>query len=166
MKSKIAVEVAVVLFLTAYYLAPYYAVYSMRRAVQARDAAGVSHGVDYPALRESLKANLAAEVAVRLRERPGDPAAALAPLLGAGLADILVDSMASPEGLAALLRGGVPELGAPAAAAGAAADVRMGYGDEDTFVVTVRSDAGKPLELIFRRHGLYSWKLSAVKLPF
>jgi len=166
MKSKIAVGVAAVLLIVAYYLAPYYAVYGMRRAVHARDAASISRGVDYPALRESLKANLAAGAAARLRERPGDPAAALAPLLGAGLADILVDSMASPEGLAALLRGGVPELGAPGPAAGAAADMRMGYEDEDTFVVTVRSDSGKPLELIFRRHGLYSWKLSAVKLPF
>lgn len=155
---------------------PYFAVRAMRDAAMAGDAAGVAEHVDFPAVKESLKANLVASLMKTARERGADnPTADAGAMLVTALMGPMIDAMASPEGLAALMKhGALPppssldaDTGDAASPTDAKVDAQMRYRDLNTFVVTL-SGAGQsdaPVGLVFRRHGLASWKLTSLAMP-
>lgn len=110
------------------YLGPYFAAWSIRRAVAAGDAEALHDFVDFEAVRENLKGELRRTVGARQRQAaasPPEPAAddgspepapepapAEAPLtdLGARLAvtvgETMIDRFATPEGVDRALRSG------------------------------------------------------------
>src|ERR1700761_3917135 len=95
------------------YATPYIALNNLKRAADARDAATVNQYVDFPALRESLKQQVTALLARRLDVKSnGNPLAALGAMIGVALIGPLVDSYATPDGVAALLNG-IPPRGEP-----------------------------------------------------
>nr|WP_133648987.1 DUF2939 domain-containing protein [Paraburkholderia flava] len=112
--SIIALVVIVVIALIGYgYASPYVALDRLKRAADARDAATVNQYVDFPALRESLKQQVTALLARRLDvKNSGNPLAALGAMIGVALISPLVDSYATPDGVAALLNG-IPPRGEP-----------------------------------------------------
>lgn len=112
--SIIALVVVVVIALIGYgYASPYVALDRLKRAADARDAATVNQYVDFPALRESLKQQVTALLARRLDVHSnGNPLAALGAMIGVALIGPLVDSYATPDGVAALLNG-IPPRGEP-----------------------------------------------------
>jgi hypothetical protein len=104
-------------------------------------------------------------------------------LLGAAyvtaLVNPLVDAMVTPEGITMMMKGeqpkpiqkaepgkyeGPPEKASPSKEI--AADVSMGYGGINRFIVRVKDKgaSGEPVQFIFHRDGLTSWKLSEVRL--
>lgn len=108
-------------------------------------------------------------------------------MIGAALVGPLVDSYATPDGVAAILNGipprGVPGERPPASPRSGASvtaasgplpqppgppqppQTTAGYRDINTFVVTYQHGAGDArYSAIFRRSGLVSWKLVAVDL--
>ena len=115
------------------YLGPYFAAWSIRRAVAAGDAEALHDFVDFEAVRENLKGELRRTVGARQRQAaaapeppPADdgspepapePAPAEAPLtdLGARLAvtvgETMIDRFATPEGVDRALRSGAAEGG-------------------------------------------------------
>lgn len=115
------------------YLGPYFAAWSIRRAVAAGDAEALHDFVDFEAVRENLKGELRRTVGARQRQAaasPPEPAAddgspepapepapAEAPLtdLGARLAvtvgETMIDRFATPEGVDRALRSGAAEGG-------------------------------------------------------
>jgi hypothetical protein len=95
------------------YASPYIALNNLKRAADARDAQTVNQYVDFPALRESLKEQVAGLLTRRLDAHGnGNPLAAIGAMIGVALIGPLVDAYATPDGVAALLNG-MPPRGDP-----------------------------------------------------
>lgn len=107
----VVVVIAIVAVLGYGYASPYLALDRLKRAADARDAQTVSEYVDYPALRESLKEQVAGLLTRRLHAS-GNPLAALGAMIGVALIGPMVDAYATPDGVAALLNG-MPPRGNP-----------------------------------------------------
>lgn len=160
---------------------PYLAVRAMRDAASAGDAPGVAKHVDFPALKDSLKASMTAVVMKSSNEVDADnPLAGAAAMFAMAFMGPMIDAAASPEGLTMLMKHGTILQPPVAAAEGmnqdqnenpdhttATLDARMSYRDLSTFVVTLKDTSGSdaPLGLVFRRHGIASWKLTSLELP-
>ena len=110
----VTVLVVVVVAVLGYgYASPYLALDRLKRAADERDAQTVSEYVDYPALRESLKDQIAGLLTRKIQARAnGNPLAALGAMIGVALIGPLVDAYATPDGVAALLNG-MPPRGDP-----------------------------------------------------
>jgi hypothetical protein len=173
------------------YASPYIALNRVKRAADARDAQTVNEYVDFPALRASLKEQVAGLLTRRIDiQKSGNPLAIIGAMIGAALVGPLVDSYATPDGVAAILNGipprGVPGERPPQAPASSASapssgvttaqqppeqqpdqppHTTAGYRDLNAFVVTYQHGAGDArYAAIFHRYGLVSWKLVAVDL--
>lgn len=107
----VVVVIAIVAVLGYGYASPYLALDRLKRAADTRDAQTVSEYVDYPALRESLKEQVAGLLTRRLHAS-GNPLAALGAMIGVALIGPMVDAYATPDGVAALLNG-MPPRGNP-----------------------------------------------------
>ncbi len=180
----VAVVVAV---LGLIYASPYIALDRLKRAADARDAQTVNQYVDFPSLRESLKDQVGQLLTRKIdTQKSGNPLAMIGAMIGAALIGPLVDSYATPDGVAALLNGipprgdeansaaGVAPEAAPAQPAPTAVapsspkppqQTTAGYRSFDTFAVNYQHGAGNArYSAILRRYGLFSWKLVAVEL--
>jgi hypothetical protein len=180
------VVVVVIAALGFAYASPYIALNNLKRAADARDAQTVNQYVDFPALRESLKEQIAGMLTRRLDADNDSKMATIGAMIGVTLIGPLVDSYATPDGVAALLNGmpprGDPGEHPPAAAAEtpaspAAGDTpttattppsrqtTAGYRGLNEFVVTYRrGEANAHYSAVFRREGLFTWKLAAINL--
>lgn len=147
------------------YSAPYVVLWRMRQAVEDGDAAAISSHVNFPRLRESLKASFSAAMVKNAAQQESTGAAALGVLLAGALVDRMVDAMVTPEAVAMLLRGQKPSANGPVAQTTSEVTTAMGYEDLSTFVVTMTPrDQPESVAVVFTREGL-SWQLSAVRLP-
>lgn len=154
------------------YFSPYLAVRGLQSAAQERNAARMADYVDFPSVRESLKASLNAMLAAEMAKASGgqaNPFAALAAAFVSALVEKITDAFVSPEGLAMLMRGEKPDFqkGQPTGAStdGDPFSSDAGYETFDRFVVTVKPKSGKEsIGLVFTRQGLVAWKLTALRL--
>jgi hypothetical protein len=188
--SKSLLAVLLVMILAAalgyVYASPYLALDRMKRAADARDAQTVNGYVDFPLLRESLKAQVGELLTRRIDVRhSGNPLALLGAMVGAALVGPLVDSYATPDGVAAILNGIAPRAdpgqappspppvagptppmtSAPPQKAPKPPQTTAGYRSFDTFVVNYQHGAGDArYSAILRRYGLVSWRLVGVEL--
>ena len=182
--------VVVVAVLGVIYASPYIALDRLKRAADARDAQTVNQYVDFPLLRESLKDQVGQLLTRRIDiQKSGNPLAIIGAMIGAALIGPLVDSYATPDGVAAILNGIPPKgdpgekppgpsesSGAVVAAPGTAPapppsapkpppQTTAGYRSFDTFAVNYQHGTGDArYSAILRRYGLFSWKLVAVEL--
>lgn len=153
-----------------FYMTPYQAYSAMAKAAENRDVTTLANYVNFPALKESVKANLGAKFSARVAQGDGDPAAALGAAFASALINPMVEAMITPDSLTAMIRNGVPPSG-DAAGGAAAAESRTetikGYEGFNRFVVEVRQldSSREPVVFVFHREGLVSWKLSAMRLP-
>ncbi|KAA1005612.1 DUF2939 domain-containing protein [Paraburkholderia panacisoli] len=188
------IVIAVIAVLGFAYASPYIALNNLKRAADARDVQTVNQYVDFPALRDSLKLQIAGLLTRRLDADNNSKLATIGAMIGVTLIGPLVDAYATPDGVAALLNG-MPPSGnpgehppeAPAAnnappaaaetpASPAAADnsnaapaqrqTSAGYRSLNEFAVTYRrgGEAAVHYSAIFRREGLFTWKLAAINL--
>ncbi|MCL1633749.1 DUF2939 domain-containing protein [Luteimonas sp. SX5] len=188
MKRWLWLVAAALIALVAYVGAgPYLTVRAIRSAVERQDAAALSKQVDFPALRASLKAQLADRL---VREAgPEVQSSALGAIglsIASGLAGGAVDAMVTPTGLGALMEGrkvwrriddGFSPAPAPAAPTGDAEasataapsarpfdGAKYRYESLSRFSATVQDDSGRPIVFVMTRDGL-NWKLSDIRLP-
>ncbi|MFN3930183.1 MAG: DUF2939 domain-containing protein [Brevundimonas sp.] len=167
---------AVALFALAWAAAPVFAAQALIRAAKAGDAARIEQLVDFPALRQSLKDELTAELAAHMRRDPrlsdsrlGGLGMILAPMLLSGA----VDAAVTPEVVAQMVTTAeapdptVPDKPEPDDAADKD-DIHQawGYRDMNAFAVTLtdRDQPDQRLALILERRGLFTWKLAAVDI--
>ena len=179
--TKILLAAALVAFGVLQWFAPHLTVHAMRQAAERGDAEALASHVDFPALRESVRTQLAARVSDRLG---GDSAwSRLGGDIATTLATPAIDAMVSPEALAMLFAGhdlhdrytGPADTTPPTADATDSHGgidtgqwrLSMGYDDLSTFSVKVANDGmgPAPSRLVFKRHHLLWWKLSALELP-
>lgn len=175
MKKWILIVVALLLALGAYVgTGPYRTWHGIRDAVEQHDAVALSKHVDFPVLRASLKAQLVDNM-VR-KAGPGMQSSifgGIALSLGAGLVDGVVDLVASPGGIGALMQGRevwrsardsfeVERSGQPGAPPLQKAEYH--YESLSRFTATVTDADGDPVMFVLRREGL-NWRLVDIRLP-
>lgn len=162
------------------YFAPHLTVRSMRLAAARGDAEALAAHVDFPALRESVKSQLADAMDERIGGRDTASAfGALGARLATAIADPMVDAMLTPQALSLMFSGGGLALDGLATAGIHNPDARpgdggylpqwqadMGYEDVSTFTVRLQpdDDAIPPSTLIFKRDKLLLWKLSGIEM--
>ena len=145
-----------------YFESPAWTLEGMKDAAQSHDADALNAYIDYPALRESLKAELMARMMVEAqKDKSGFGALGMA--FGSAMMGPMIDGLVSPAGMRAALLASRYENAPPAASALHVPEkpviVRRNFSE---FVVTSK---GQPTSgLVFKRHGL-SWMLSGVELP-
>jgi len=167
---------AVAAFAIAWAAAPVFAAQALIRAAKAGDADRIEQLVDFPALRESLKDELTAELAAHMRRDPrlaenslGGLGMMLAPMLLSGA----IDAAVTPEVVAQMVTTAEapdptvrdrPEPGD--ASDGDDIHQAWGYRDLNAFAVTLtdRDHPDQRLALILERRGLFTWKLAAVDI--
>jgi hypothetical protein len=145
------VVLAAVLFALAFFLAPMFALRSLKAAAEAEDAATIAQLVDFPAVRRSLTTQL-----VPARQVTAEPPSILSDPFGAFRRAIeplkppepVVDPYLSPAGFAKLT-GSRPPVPA-----------KMSYWDTRHARFAV-GETG----LTFERRSLFGWKLTHVQLP-
>lgn len=158
----------------AAWYSPRHTIYAMQEAARAGDTDRMSSYIDYPAFRESVKANFNAQLA-----KPGGPARNSGPLgafgaiLASTMVNAVVDAFVTPEAVAMLVKGETPEL--PdldgtrrlRVRVGAESETSMYYADFQHFVVATKRKGSRdePLELVLERRGLLSWRLAGIRIP-
>lgn len=180
MKKSLIIGVAVgavALFGTAWAAAPVLAAQALIRAAKAGDERKIEALVDFPALRESLKAELNAELMARMGRDPrvadsglGGLGMMLAPMILSGA----VDAVVTPQVVARMVTTAEapdPTRRPPPEPAGDATDSNdihqaWGYRGLNAFAVTLteRDQPDDHLALILERRGLFAWKLAAVDI--
>lgn len=194
MKRRYAIGgvIFVALAAAAFYSTPYIALYSIHRAIERNDAEAVSRFVDFPVLRENIREKVLAYMVEAVPQSEGVALGGLSQMLATTAANQMVDRMVSPAGVMMLMQGAgslkqIPPLqqrqqspqvpqqedGATATtppqpadpmavARSPARDVRVSYQGWSKVRVGVPLEPGG---LIFRREGLWDWRLIAVELP-
>ena len=156
-----------------FYYTPYLAVKTMREAAEKKDSVTLSRYINFPAVRESLKANFnAAMLSEMKKDRGKNPYAAAGAVFAMALIGPMVDAMVTPEALAVMMKGEKPSLENKSATTSLTAsepevDTRMGYESFDQFLVSAKKKGAsdEPITMVFQREGLMSWKLTAIRLP-
>ncbi|NKN32615.1 DUF2939 domain-containing protein [Marichromatium bheemlicum] len=176
---------AVALLLGLGYVAagPYLTVVQIRTGIIERDSVMLERHIDFPRLREGLKAQLNAKA---LEQSGATDAANPLTLALAGLAsqivDGMVDAFVTPAGLAQIMAGETPEPhpettppSPPATTSPSRdeqprheplpfADARYVYDDLATFSVWVPDEDGRETRFVLERDGL-RWRLVNIVLP-
>jgi hypothetical protein len=175
MIGRIAGVVALLLVLAvagAYALSPVFAVQQLKQAAETGDRDRLEALVDFPAVREDLRAQTESK-ALKLGREAGGIGHPLAMLLGRAateLSDQAVERLVTPEAISELLRSGrsvrdaQPSDGAKAGKPKLA--LRYGYLTPDRFKVTIaksKQDVGA-VALIMDRRGLFSWRVERIEL--
>ena len=164
-------------FAAALFVSPYFALNAFKLAAKRGDEARIEQLADIPALRASLKAQLAAAL------QGGKPRGFAAAVL---TSDSFIDALLTPHNLIALIDGAgiAPEPAPPPAALAPALPVSPspidttpalaspdpvivvgGYVGLNRFEMSVgRRSEGRPMIFAFRRKGLFGWVLADIRL--
>jgi hypothetical protein len=165
-KWKIAAVAAALIVIAAstlwYFESPLWTLKGMKDAAQSHDAGALNAYIDYPALRESLKAELMARMMAEA-DKDKSGLGALGMAVGSAVMGPMIDGLVSPAGMRAALLANRPEHAPSPASALHVPEkpiiVRRNFSE---FVVTAKDRPNSGL--VFKRHGL-SWMLSGVELP-
>lgn len=177
MKKWLALALVILVLIGGYIAAgPFMTVNAIRAAVRNQDAAELSKHIDFPALRISFKQQLDDYLARRAGpDVQSNVFGAIALRMASGATGGLVDAMATPAGLAAVLEGrnflhrvnGSRDSGDaynPAPPRDPLEGAKYRFESPSRFTATVSNVDGDPVVFVLTREGL-RWKLSDVRLP-
>ena len=158
-----------------FYFTPHIAANNMKEAAQANDSVTLSSYINFPSVKDSLKANFNAMLATDVvKSKDGNPFDALGAAMAAAFINPMIDALVTPESLAMMMQGNKPDpekmgkLSTEKKIRGALdSNVRMGYESFDMFAVSIKEkgDLEDPITFVFRREGLLTWKLASLRLP-
>lgn len=97
---------AVVILTLSFLLSPYFAIWRLSEAVESGDRKSLEQRIDFPAVRTGLKADLSAYFKRAAADRAkgnDDPFGDLVGSIAQPLVDGMIDSMVTPDGVAALI---------------------------------------------------------------
>lgn len=165
MRKIVAAVIAVLIAAAAWwYVSPIWTLRAMRDAAKQHDAARLSAYVDYPALREDLKAKLGRYMSNEAAKVSGNAGSKLGAAIATAFLGPVVDAAASPEGVEAMF---AVESGEKNGASKRAPVTAGGHPviDRDALAsFHVHGEDASKGALIFRLEGL-RWKLVGVDLP-
>lgn len=176
MKAWLLLPILAVILAVGYIAAgPFVAIHGIREAIREQDASELSRHIDYVALRSSFKQQLDDYLVRRAGpEAQSSLTGAVTLRMASGATGLLVDVLATPAGLAAILEGrnvwhrasslrdsdaGVPQL-PPDPLEGA----KYAFESSSRFTATVINGDGQPVVFVLTRTGL-RWKITDVSLP-
>ncbi|QNP40820.1 DUF2939 domain-containing protein [Lysobacter solisilvae (ex Woo and Kim 2020)] len=178
MKKWLALIVVVVVLALGWLAAgPFVAIHGIRSAVQEQDAAKLSEYVDFAAVRSSLKQQVDDYLARRAgADLQSNLLGAIALRLASGASEGMVDAMATPAGLAAVMEGrnfwhrvtgqrSSNDAYASAPPRDPLEGAKYRYESLSRFSATVRNADGDPVVFVLSRQGL-RWKVTEVRVPF
>lgn len=158
---------------TGFYFTPHLTVYNMGKAAENNDVDAFSSYIDYPSLRESFKAWINTRMAVMIGKND-NPYATLGAAFASIMINPMVEALITPESISMMMKGEKPNFDEPGTGAKRKAEVKesdleisRSYKDFNHFAVKLkkRSTSEDQFEWIFKRDGLISWKLSAMRMP-
>jgi hypothetical protein len=173
----IGVAAAFVVSVAAYALSPLLAFNALNAAAKSGDRDRLEQVVDFPAVRENLKSQLAAGLVKSISGDPemrDNPFAAVGALLVPALTDRMVDSVITPDGIAMVLSqgkvsapGGEPTAGTTPTKEAANLQTKLSYRTLNRFRAELqrRDQPGVTLALTLERRGLFGWKLVRIDIP-
>ena len=160
-----------VLFFGFLAASPYLAFHRIKQAVDAEDLQTLSTYVDYPALRENLKAQALAAISAKWQaQAPDNPLASLGRTFAAGAAEKMIDALITPENIMLALASGQLLQGKNPASAYATPqqakdDVQNYTASWQDWSHMLVHRKGEHTGYIFRRSAPlgWEWKLAGVK---
>lgn len=173
-KSFLSPIAVVTIFVGGYwYYSPYLALNDIRDAAQRKDADAFNERVDYPKVRESLKSQIAAMIAMEATSS-NDRFAVFGAMLGMALVNPMVDAIVRPDAVMHAMQSGVIKLAQSSTHQDAQTtpnkrpvewmlerkniDKVIAYRHESS------SDVGKGFAVIFERQGFADWKLTEIRM--
>lgn len=184
MNRKVSLGIIVLsLFAASVYAAPYWTVYKMRTAIIDNDAESFSERVDFSVLRENLKVQFMLKLTEKMAssDMKDNPFAALGNALAAGLVNQMVDALITPSGVMMMINNAKPKPvlatekkntpedsstgPSPKSEPKAPAEYSLTYQNWSTVKAQSKTSDASTGAFIFKRNGLWSWKLSGVELP-
>lgn len=177
MKKWLAVVIVVLVLALGWIAAgPFFAINGIRQAVKAQNAAALSEYIDFPAVRTSLKQQVDDYVVRRAgADVQSSLLGSIALQLASGATDGIVDMMATPAGLAALMEGrnfwhrlrgqrSSEDSYATAPARDPLEGAKYRYESPSRFTATLDNADGDPVVFVLTRNG-FAWKVTEVRLP-
>lgn len=179
MKKWIALALVVLLAFAGWFAAgPFLAINGIREAIKTQDTAALSDHVDFPLLRQSLRAQVEDYLARRAgADLQDNPLGAIALGLANSAAGGVVDAVATPAGIGAVLEGrgllhrisggGIrrDDPYAHQAPPDPLEGAKYRFESLSRFTATVTNADGDPVVFVLYRQGM-SWKLGDIRLPF
>lgn len=171
----------IALFIAAsagFYATPYYSASQMQQAAQTNDSGKLNSYIDYPLVKESLKASLHGSLSQSLLKNKTDSGMnAFATMFAAAFVNPLIDVLVTPENITLMLQADLPsDLKSSKDKSSHDTNgtshqqddivTHKYYQDFDHFVIEVasKSEANKPFRFTFTRQGLLSWKLTGLTI--
>lgn len=175
MKKLVAIVMVLALAVAGWIAAaPWLTVHAIKDALRTEDATALARLVDFPALRASLKHQLADRLVRGAgAEVQSSALGAVGLRMATGATSLAVDATVNPAGLAAMMEGRAVwrKIGddfIPPAPGGAVreplSDARYRYESPSRFSITTQDESGGALVFILSRQGL-RWRLTDVRLP-
>ena len=179
MQNNLSKRIAAIIALLAVALAAYWfwspllALRQLQAAAKAMDGQAFNERVDYPRLRENVKASLMGQFTAN-QEKPGDPAGAVGSAFGEMLATKLIDGLVQPEVVMRMMQQGRFNLergGEQSGTGESDADKKDWIAQRegiDTFIAFVGSQGQakeQRLGLVMERSGFANWRLVGLRLP-
>ena len=175
MKKPVVIVALVALALVAWVAAgPWLTVNAIKDALREQDSTALAEQVDFPALRASLKHQLADRLVRGAgTEVQSSALGAIGLRMATGATSMAVEATVNPLGLGALMEGRavwrrVGDDFSPPAPGGSdrepLRDASYRYESASRFSITVPGASGGPLVFILTRQGL-RWRLTDVRLP-
>lgn len=179
MKKLLAAGLVILVLLVGVWAAgPFLTVHNIRKAIDAQDTAALSQHIDFPALRANFKQQLDDQLARKVgADVQSSMLGAMAVRLAGSLTDGVVDMLATPAGLGALIEGrGLlkratsdsitpADQGADSALRNALDGAKYRFHSPSRFTITLHPDSQDPLVVGMTREGL-SWRVTDIRLPF
>ena len=171
--KKVLWTIGLLLILAVGYIAagPFLTVWAIKTAIVEQDSEKLSENVEFPALRQNLKDQMKAIMMKKASaELKGNPYAALAAGLNTKMADGIVDSLVTPNGLAAFMEGKKPSKNeskdntAPIKKDSLFKNASYTYDSTSIFSIWIPDAKGKNARIVLQRNGL-SWKLVNIVIP-
>ncbi|WP_090044121.1 DUF2939 domain-containing protein [Limnohabitans sp. 2KL-27] len=169
-----AALIALALAVGAYwYYSPYLVINNMATAAKMKDADRFNEGVDYPRLRESLKGQISAQMAMTVGKQSSTPFGALGAMLGMAMVNQIVDSFVRPEMVMEMMKDGkVKTTGSSSSDSSETKEVnwvieRKGV---DRVIAMAqdnrKSDSKAAVGFVFERSGFATWKVTELRMVF
>lgn len=150
---------------------PFLTVWAIQTAIAEQDTEKLSENVEFPTLRQNVKEQMNAAMMKNVTEKMGDnPFSALAAGFAAKMVEGMVDSLVTPNGLAAFMEGKKPSqktkeaVSTPPDKGSLFSNAKFSYDSTSRFSVRVPDDQGREVRFVLQRKGL-SWKLVNVIIP-
>lgn len=154
---------------------PFFTIANIKTAIVEQDSEKFSDNIDFPIFRQNLKNRFNRAMMENIGEEiRGNPLAAIAAGFATKMADGVVDSFVTPNGLARLMEGKKPSISRSRRNSAANKNppkrddlfknARYAYDSLNKFSIWVPTDMGDEIRFILQRDG-FSWKLVDLVVP-